>query len=495
MSFIDPSGAAAGPDADGEEEITIASPFDDFTAVFDAADAADAYSDVAVVLPDRAAPLRLHRALLARASLALRTALHAPPTAPAHYDPATRTLVGFFAGADAAECAASVAWLRYCYGAPVRVRACAVPAALAALLRLDLAPAGHAHEAQARLEALALAAAAKDVRVGAQLLRDAAGRPACCRDGVCRIDRALARVVLSRAQMTAHPALVVDATLLALPAAYLACAEYGAPGSACSEAAVRLRYVQAHPELVGDARRDALRPADLARLSSAELDALAREWDKDGDGGYEGSNENRESGGVLGLYRDAFNACQARLAELRPRDTAVADSKMAPAETRLRCALPGNNVIQAQTPAPAQSAAQFSFGTQLAPYENGNMGEEPSAKWSMGATTAAPQVTPAPSGSLSALFASAPATAPIQGLLPAIDNTPVKKGHQRGNRKNNHRKASQKAPPTTYISFNTPAPIQSPTPGANLGMFSFNQAPPPSVPAWGSTAPKNIFWS
>ena len=91
---------------------------------------------------------------------------------------------------------------------------------------------------------------------------------------------------------------------------------------------MRRQYVQAHPELVGDARRDALRPADLARLSSAELDALAREWGRDGgdgdddkDEGDGGDDDNKksDSGGVLGLYRDALDACQARIAELSAR--------------------------------------------------------------------------------------------------------------------------------------------------------------------------------
>ena len=166
------------------------------------------------------------------------------------------------------------------------------------------------------------------------------------------------------------------------------------------------------------------------------------------------------------------------------------------------------------TPAPAQSAAPFSFGTQPAPNEDSNMGEEPSAKRSMGATTAvpgaapaaafsfgatpaapaaapAPAPAPAPAGSLSAMFSSASAAAQPQahGFLGGLGNTSVKKGNQRSNRK-----AYQKAPPNTSISSNAPAPSPSPTPGANIGMFSFHQAPAPSAPAWSSTVPpKGIF--
>ena len=300
MSATAPAAAAAAAPA----EVTIASPFDDFTYAFDASDDAS-YSDVGVVLPGRAEPLRLHRALLARASRTLRAALRAPPTAPAHYDAATRTLVGCFAGADAAEGAAAVAWLRFCYGAPVRATAAAAPAVLAVLLRLDLAHAA-VGAVQARLEALMVAAAAADVRVGAQLLRDAAARAECHRAGVCRVDRALARVVLARANVCAHSALVVDETLLALPPAYLDCAEYGAPHSTLGEHAVRQRYAAAHPELDPAARRAVLRARDLAQLSSDEMDTLAREWDGD-------------SEGMLGVYRDAFAACQKRIAALSTR--------------------------------------------------------------------------------------------------------------------------------------------------------------------------------
>lgn len=300
---MNPEASAAAPPAP-PEEVTIASPFDDFTAAFDAR-SDDSYPDVDVVLPDRAEPLRLHRALLARASRTLRAALRAPPTAPAHYDAATHTLVGCFAGADAAACAAAVAWLRFCYGAPVRVTATTAPVVLAVLLRLDLAHAA-VGDVQARIEALMVAAAAADVRVGAQLLRDVAARAECCRDGGCRVDRTLARVVLARANLCAHSTLVVDETLLALPPAYLDCAEYGAPHSALGELAVRQRYVQAHPELAPEARRAVLRACDLALLSSDEMDTLAHEWDGDSDGRLE-------------VYRDAFAACQKRIGVLSKR--------------------------------------------------------------------------------------------------------------------------------------------------------------------------------
>ena len=190
------------------------------------------------------APLRLHRAILAAASSLVQGVMRSK-TAARSGD--ADSFVWDFDTAAPADARALVAALRFCYGAALRVGT-AVPAAcsaaVAALVRLQVRC---ARAVAALVVRYAAATAARDVARGAEMLCACRAYPECCDAGAgCALDRALARAVLTRANLCAHYATVVDRCLMRLPPAYLALAQYGPAHTEQSEFSVRLRYLRYH---------------------------------------------------------------------------------------------------------------------------------------------------------------------------------------------------------------------------------------------------------
>ena len=265
---------------EGEEDeegdvLEIPSPFPYTVGMFDNE---DSLPDLDFHVDGLGAPLRLHRAILAAAS-SLVLGVMRSKTAARSGD--ADTFAWGFDTAATVDRRALVAALRFCYGAPLRVgttdpAACA--AVVAAVVRLQVRCARDVASAVANYAATQ---AARDVARGAEMLCACLAYPECCsiknsnssssdsNPGTpgCALDRVLARTVLTRANLCAHYATVVDHCLMRLPPAYLDLAEYGPAHSEQSEFSVRLRYVRYH-RLAPDAP---VGRAVVARIVGTEL--------------------------------------------------------------------------------------------------------------------------------------------------------------------------------------------------------------------------------
>lgn len=260
-----------------QRERVIASPFAAAAEPFDD-QRAESTADVSVVVPGLARPLRLHSAVLRAASATLDTLLGGGVSVWADHDRAAHRVVWRPCALRGVAPAVLVAWLRFCYGASVRVRVAGVAAALAASLRLGV----RAPRAQRALETFAVRAAQDDPAAGALLLQACVALDECHSRCGSRVDLALARCVLTRENLLRHYEAVVDRCLMALPPAYLDLAQYGDAHTELAEFAVRLRYVRYHAATLSPAeRRTIMSQCDWSELDVAEITLLRQLQDLD----------------------------------------------------------------------------------------------------------------------------------------------------------------------------------------------------------------------
>ena len=272
---------AAAPEKAARERV-IASPFPVAEEPFDDQRAAST-ADVTVTVPGLAAPLRLHSAVLRRASSTLDALLGGRACVWADHDPATQHVTWHPCALRGTTPAALLAWLRFAYGTSVPVRGADAPTLvtlLAAMLRVGV----RAPRAQRALEGAVVRAARQDPVAGARALCACRAVPECCGARACRVDVALARAVLTRANLAQHYEAVVDRGLMALPPAYLDLAQYGDAHTELAEAAVRLRYVRYHAASLSPAeQRCIVAQCDPSTLNAAEVAQIRRVLETDDD--------------------------------------------------------------------------------------------------------------------------------------------------------------------------------------------------------------------
>ena len=258
-------------------ERVVASPFAPAPEPFDD-QRAQSTADVAVVVPGRARPLRLHSAVLRAASATLDVLLGGGASVWADHDRAAHRVVWRPCALRGIAPDVLVAWLQFCYGAGVRVGAGDVAAALAATFRLGL----RAERAQRALEKYAVRVAQQDAATGARVLQACLALEECHSRHCSRVDLELARCVLTRANLLHHYEAVVDRCLMALPPAYLDLVEYGDAHTDLCEFAVRMRYVRYHAATLSPAeKRSIVYQCDWRELDAAEIALLRQLEDLD----------------------------------------------------------------------------------------------------------------------------------------------------------------------------------------------------------------------
>ena len=227
-----------------DQTLTIPSPYPDNTLAFDNR-TEDHFADVQVLLSeatDAPPSLLLHRTLLSRASSAFAALFHGKTVYSVHYDAATQRVVGLHTDVNGRD--VLVRWLRFCYGSSMHVETRTAVAALAALLWLRLRCCDC--NLQQRLEDFNVHSAKQSVQAGAALLVECVASPLCRGstndENSSSVDRALAKCVLTRANLEANRDAVVNC-LVKLPPECLNVAEYGEPHTECSEVSVRADFL------------------------------------------------------------------------------------------------------------------------------------------------------------------------------------------------------------------------------------------------------------
>ena len=259
-----------------DQTLTIPSPYPDNTLAFDNR-TEDHFADVQVLLSDATdAPpsLLLHRTLLSRASSTFAALFHDKTVDSVHYDAATQRVVGLHTDVNGRD--VLVRWLRFCYGSSMHVETRTAVAALAALLWLRLRCCEC--NLQQRLEDFIVHSAKQSVQAGAALLVECVASPLCRGstndENSSSVDRALAKCVLTRANLEANRDAVVNC-LVKLPPEFLDVAEYGEPHTECSEFSVRADYLKHNKgKLSVEEQRRITSRLTWSELSASELGKL-----------------------------------------------------------------------------------------------------------------------------------------------------------------------------------------------------------------------------
>ena len=259
-----------------DQTLTIPSPYPDNTLAFDN-HTEDHFADVQVLLSDATdAPpsLLLHRALLSRASSTFAALFHGETVGSVHYDSGSQRVVGLHTDVNGRD--VLVRWLRFCYGSSMHVETRTAVAALAALLWLRLRCCEC--NLQQRLEDFIVHSAKQSVQAGAALLVEFMASPLCRgsmnNENSSSVDRALAKCVLTRANLEANRDAVVNC-LVKLPPEFLDVAEYGEPHTECSEFSVRADYLKHNSEtLNAEDKRRVMPQSILTQQSSSVLNGL-----------------------------------------------------------------------------------------------------------------------------------------------------------------------------------------------------------------------------
>lgn len=224
------------------------------------------FPDLDFFVEGKERPLRLHKKILAQSSDKMRDIflLHQQENV-FHWKYDTRNTV---------DQEALVKALRFCYGETQTVgtkngECCAV---IAALTRLHI---NNMDEIVATLSNFAVEEARRDIFVGVELLMACARYKECCGMDKCTLNQDLAKIVLSKENMSQHFREVVDECLMLLPQDFLELAEFSEPHTTCSEFRLRVRYMRDNPTVMTYEEKQAiLKQCDLSTLNSDELREL-----------------------------------------------------------------------------------------------------------------------------------------------------------------------------------------------------------------------------
>ena len=218
--------------------------------------------DLDLVVKGMEKPLRLHRVFIRKSSGKLRQMI----------ENNEKTVEWKYDTKKAVDREALVKGLRFCYGETQVVgtengECCAL---IAALIRLQVTC---MEEAVTALSNFAIEKARQDVLSGAKLLL------ACteydeCNSGQCTLGQDLAKIVLTKENMSQHFREVVDECLMRLPQEYLTLVEYSEPHSKCSEFRLGVRYIRNHDEMPTEKKEEIVGQCDWSTLNSDELREL-----------------------------------------------------------------------------------------------------------------------------------------------------------------------------------------------------------------------------
>ncbi len=149
-------------------------------------------------------------------------------------------------------------WLRFCYGEDQIFEASECPAALVVVvfqLRLT-----YREDVSAQIQKYMKEVAGKCVKIGAEMLLKCVNIYPECKN--LRIDKELAKIVLTEANMKKEPIDVIDKCLMKLPVEYLDKELVGysqTPGDENDEFHIRMKYVKYHEELKEEEKREIMK--------------------------------------------------------------------------------------------------------------------------------------------------------------------------------------------------------------------------------------------
>ena len=250
----------------------VESPFKNNTELFDNK---DMFPDMVFVVAGLESPLLLHKGIMAKTSKLVDGLLKAKQTAKTGD---SNQIEWPFDTTNERDRAALVKALRFCYDETMTVDAkggelCAV---IAALCRLQVTC---LREMIVKLTDFAVEQAKKDATVGKELLKETQLYPECCNPNTVELDKALAKVVLTRKNICENFETVVSNCLMKLPMHFLDMADYGDPHTLFSEFNIRARYLKEHDGTLSKEEKEmVMKRCDWTKLMSSELMTL-RELD------------------------------------------------------------------------------------------------------------------------------------------------------------------------------------------------------------------------
>ena len=253
-----------------DDILTIESPFPNNVGMFDSSDPAS-FPDMDVMIPGREAPLHLHRCVLSRASEVFQKLFRCKMNVHGRFGDEARKLNDFF---DAIDGEQAVEWLRFCYGAPIRVSHDNVAALFVMLPRLQLRG---SNEIQKKLEDYLVSSTKKDCMVGFAMLCRCYHFRMLESEQFGGISRTIAQIVLTQENIVAHRQDFVDTLLMRLPFEFLDLVEYGPLHSETSEFTIRKQYVISNAEtLTPETKCTIMNKCDWRKLNSSELKELLK---------------------------------------------------------------------------------------------------------------------------------------------------------------------------------------------------------------------------
>lgn len=253
-----------------EDVLTIESPFPNNVDVFDSTDPAS-FPDMDVMIPGREAPLHLHRCVLSRASEVFQKLFRCKVNVHGRFGVEARKLSDFFEAIDGEQ---AVQWLRFCYGAPIRVSHDNVAALFVMLPRLQLRG---GNEIQKKLEDYLISSTKKDCMVGCAMLGRCYHFRMLESEQFGGISKTIAQIVLTQENIVAHRELFVDTLLMRLPFVFLDLVEYGPLHTENSEFTIRKQYATFNAKtLTLETKCTIMSKCDWTELNSSELKELLK---------------------------------------------------------------------------------------------------------------------------------------------------------------------------------------------------------------------------
>ena len=243
----------------------VESPFKGNTEMFDNK---NMFPDLVLVVPGQKNPLMLHKGIMVKTSKLMEGLLKAKESAKT--EDANRVEWPFDTSSER-DRDALVKVLRFCYDETLCVNPdggelCAV---IAALCRLQVTC---LQETLVKLTGCAVEQAKKDLNAGKELLKETQLYPECCNPNTVELDKALAKVVLTRKNISENFETLVGDLLMQLPIKYLDMVEYGEPHTHFSEFNIRARYVKEHNNELSQGEKEmVMKQCDWTKLLSNEL--------------------------------------------------------------------------------------------------------------------------------------------------------------------------------------------------------------------------------
>ena len=249
--------------------LSIHSPFSGNITNFDNG---DSFPDLEMQIPGLDKPIHLHSMVLGQSSKTLAMALRSNSTPCCRYDASARRMVWTYeiTADDAVYRNVLVKWLRFCYGEDQTFEAEECPAALVALLHVQLL--NCLEKVKESIENFMLEKAKSDVAVGVKMIEACVNRYDHVREK--RFRESLFRSVMTKNNFETHFE-TLSCSLMNMPSCYLDMVEYGDPHSARSEFSMRARYVKYNgSRLDVEEKRKVMRRCKVNELGSEEMEEL-----------------------------------------------------------------------------------------------------------------------------------------------------------------------------------------------------------------------------